>query len=646
MSLEPPCLPLQAFLLFHLNLGFSTLEVEDRRKVIDRCYEPMLQLAEDGGRPIAVELSGWTLTQLVELAPDWVGRLRTAIGAGRVELVGSGWAQIIGPLVPQVVNVRNQGLGRQAYLEILGVEPSVALVNEMAFSSGLVDVYVEAGYSGLVLDRENARGALGTEDEPAHVSPSAVRGPSGVALPVAWSDTVLFQRFQRVVHGEIAVKDYLAMLRSRVETGQRVLPIYTNDVEVFGHRPGRFMTEAALNGNEWARITDVLVAVDQEFSPQWVVPSAIVAEISGGDAVGLTNTAHPVVVKKQRKYNLNRWALSGRDDLRLNTAAHRLTEAAVASGGDDPATWRDVCELWSSDLRTHLTESRWMQLRERLDGLVPIPEGPMSRRDGASLLGEAQVHGADPVILDSRDVRVVLDPRRGGVIRSLAFRSHGFEPCLGTVPQGTFSAIDVAVDFYTGGAVLDLPEAGKRLTNLEPCHVDVQRDEQAVRATSVAGRSLGGSALARAIVEIAGSGETVVLRTEVGPERPRGSVRVGHLTLLPQAFPGPRWLETRLGGAVERFSLDRDIDHGAPVSMLVSSTTSLAGAGGEIRIGDDVRALMVRWDPAECAAVPMLHHRSVGGKSLTRLFFSLSELDDTHRAGGVLLPFTLRISAG
>ena len=28
----------RAFLLFHLNLGFSTLEVEDRSTVIARCY--------------------------------------------------------------------------------------------------------------------------------------------------------------------------------------------------------------------------------------------------------------------------------------------------------------------------------------------------------------------------------------------------------------------------------------------------------------------------------------------------------------------------------------------------------------------------------------------------------------------------------
>jgi hypothetical protein len=111
-------------------------------------------------------------------------------------------------------------------------------------------------------------------------------------------------------------------------------------------------------------------------------------------------------------------------------------------------------------------------------------------------------------------------------------------------------------------------------------------------------------------------------------------VRVGHLALLPGAFEGPLWLETALAGSVERFVIEQAIEHGAPVSMLVSSTTSLGGASGMIHIGG----------PAACAAVPMLHHRRVGSHHLTRLLFSLAEVDDTFRDGGALLPFTMRIS--
>lgn len=645
----------RAFLLFHLNLGFSTLDVLDRPRIVERCYEPMLRLAEETGRPIGVEATAWTLTQLQRLAPQWLERLRGLVNSGAVEFIGSGWAQVIGPLAPAPVNVWNQRLGREAYADLLGIEPDIALVNEMAYSAGLVDVYAQAGYRALALDRENARAALGIEDRPAHVAPRSVVGPGGAVLPVVWSDTILFQRFQRVVHGEIGLDDYLAVLERRVADGQTVLPIYSNDVEVFGHRPGRFMIEAALKEGEWERIARILDAIDECLGVEWVRPiDSLAGSAAGppdestadvtGERGGVTSAHHPVLVKKQRKYNLNRWALSGRDDLRLNTMAHRIARAAA--DGDDAAK-REACEWWASDLRTHLTDLRWEEVRERLDRIVVMTS---PEYDGASAhvsVVDARDTGnsdpSSPVLLEGADVAVELDPRRGGTLRSIAFRSHGWVPCLGNVAQGTVPAIDVAADFYTGGVVVDLPGSSRRLTDLEPCRIATVRDDAGWVAGCEAGRWHDGRPLARTTVHVPSAGGEVRVRFDAGRIRPHGSVRVGHLTLLPDAFPESLWLEVALGGRMESFAIDEDVDHGSPVSMLVSSTTSLAGGGGELRIGDDSRAIRVSWDPSVCAAVPMLHHRKVGERHLTRLWFSLSELDDTFRDGGALLPFELRI---
>ena len=38
----------------------------------------------------------------------------------------------------------------------------------------------------------------------------------------------------------------------------------------------------------------------------------------------LESAACPVPVKKQRKYNLSRWAVTGRDDLGVNAACERI----------------------------------------------------------------------------------------------------------------------------------------------------------------------------------------------------------------------------------------------------------------------------------------------------------------------------------
>lgn len=638
MSTAPDAPPV-GFLLFHLNLGFSTLEVADRPTVIRACYEPLLDLVETGGRPVAIELTGWTLVRLEELAPEWVGRLKALVAAGRVEIVGSGWAQVIGPLAPADINRWNQALGREAYERTFGAAPHLALVNEMAFSSGLVDVHAEAGYVGLVLDRENVRAALGVEDDPPARAPAVVRGTAGASLPVVWSDTVLFQRFQRVVHGEIRLDDYLAAIGRRIADGQRVLPIYTNDVEVFGYRPGRFMTEATLATDEWHRIVRVLEALESRFDLAWSLPSDLLPDPASEPAVSVTDAANPILVKKQRKYNVNRWALSGRDDLRLNTAAHRLARLA-----DTDELRREACEWWASDLRTHLAEDRWQELRTRLDAVIPVDA---ARSPSSSVLaasnGAADPDGPD-LELRTDAVEVRLDSRRGGTVRTLAFRSHGWEPCFGLVPQGRVPALDVLADFYTGGAVVDLPGASRRLTDLEPCRPVRDDDADVLRTRIVAGRGLDGSPLTSSIIEVPRGAEEMRLTVDLGRVRPHGSVRVAHLTLLPDAFPGALWVETALGGAAERLPIDRDVDHGAPVSLLVSSSTSLGGGSGEVRLGDRQRAVRITWDPAACAAVPMLHHRRVGDAHLTRLVFSLAELDDTFRDGGMLLPLTVTIS--
>src|SRR6059036_3095757 len=132
-------LGLEGTLLFHLNLNHGSIEVEKRGAVITRCYQPLLELAER--RPwlrLAIEASGQTLERIARADPAWIERLRALLEAGRVEFIGSGDTLLIGPLVPAAVNRWNQELGRATYLRLLARAPRIALVNEMAWSQGLL----------------------------------------------------------------------------------------------------------------------------------------------------------------------------------------------------------------------------------------------------------------------------------------------------------------------------------------------------------------------------------------------------------------------------------------------------------------------------------------------------------------------------
>src|SRR5579863_423326 len=93
---------LHLFALFHLNLAFSSIEEAQRGEVIRRCYWPLLRLAKDHG-PIGAEATGFTLEEIASRDPDWCAEATRLIERGRIEFIGSGYAQIIGPLVPAAV---------------------------------------------------------------------------------------------------------------------------------------------------------------------------------------------------------------------------------------------------------------------------------------------------------------------------------------------------------------------------------------------------------------------------------------------------------------------------------------------------------------------------------------------------------------
>ena len=69
----------------------------------------------------------------------------------------------------------------------------------------------------------------------------------------------------------------------------------------------------------------------------------------GGNRLHLESPEQPVPVKKQGKYNITRWAVTGRDDLGINTACWRLYEALKADPKVCDDDWRELCFLWGSD---------------------------------------------------------------------------------------------------------------------------------------------------------------------------------------------------------------------------------------------------------------------------------------------------------
>ncbi len=54
---------------------YSSIEEEQRKKVIKKCYYPLLELAEKGV-PVGIELTGLTLEIIKEIDGNWLNRFK------------------------------------------------------------------------------------------------------------------------------------------------------------------------------------------------------------------------------------------------------------------------------------------------------------------------------------------------------------------------------------------------------------------------------------------------------------------------------------------------------------------------------------------------------------------------------------------
>ncbi|MBF0483034.1 MAG: glycoside hydrolase family 57, partial [Desulfovibrionaceae bacterium] len=242
------------YAFFHCNLAYSSIEEHMRPQVVARCYGALVDLCSRLGLPLGIEASGLTLEIIAALDPGLIERLRELAQSGLVTFIGSGYNQIIGPLVPAAVNEANLRLGAQVYERLLGLRPETALLNEQAYSGGLIELYPPAGYRSIVMEWENPASHHPGWDPEMGYLPQYAAGACGAKIPLIWNRCIAFQKFQRYAHGQIDLEEHLAYLTGHLAETPRVFPLYGSDAEVFDFRPGRHHTDPPLAGEEeWVR---------------------------------------------------------------------------------------------------------------------------------------------------------------------------------------------------------------------------------------------------------------------------------------------------------------------------------------------------------------------------------------------------------
>jgi hypothetical protein len=628
---------LQLFSVFHLNLAYSSIEEAQRPDVLRRCYWPLLRLAERTGAPIGIEATAFTLETAAAIDPRWLEALKVLVAGGQCEFVGSGYAQIIGPLVPAAVNAANLRLGNQAYERLLGFRPRLAFVNEQAYAAGLIQHYLDAGYQALVMEWDNPARAHPDWDQQWRYFPQIAVGHGGETIPLIWNKAIAFQQFQRYAHAESTLEEYLGYLAGHVSEAPRALAMYGNDVEVFDFRPGRYRTEAAVaDTGEWARIEQLYQSLSADPRFALIRPSQALAlrdQPQSGHRLHLESAEDPTPVKKQRKYNITRWAVTGRDDIGINTACWRRYEALAADPHAGDEAWRELCELWASDYRTHITAARWADYLRRLS--APAPR-PAAEPDGSA--ERIALPDDDPAVtrdghlltLRSAGVALTLNTRRGLSIHALAFTALGDDPLCGTLKHGFYDDIHWGADFYTGMTVMESPGHPK-LTDLNRVEPAIFRGAQGDLIVEASVTTDLGPILKTIRV---GSESVAVTYQMAWAELPAGTLRLGDITLRPDAFDrATLFYRSHNGGVLpETFPLDGTrVGHADNVSFLVSASHAIGITEGIVELGDRRRALRIAVDKASAALIGMMTYQTVRDSYFCRLTFSAAEMDETRR---------------
>jgi hypothetical protein len=642
------------FTAWHINIAYSAVEISDREILIRECYWPLLKLLENNDLVFGIEISGYSLQAIHDLDPAWVTELRKLVKQGRVEIIASGWSQVIAPLVPWEVNLHNFNYGKHYLESTLETSVNVAFVNEQCWSKSLTELYSECGFKGIVMEWENPS-SNHTEWPPEYGFQVKSVEFNGCKLPVLWNSSTAFQKLQRLAHGDISIQDWQSWLAEshRSAPENSVFCIYGGDVETFGFRPKRYTSEAKSNGNEWKIVLVALLSA-QNMGFEFTLPSSILENHqSDVQAIDLVSLNMPLPTKKQPKYNPLRWATGGPDAVLANSRCFEIF--SNQSQNSTEKSWKELIELWSSDYRTHITGERWKGW-EAKSSLMSTEE---IQKVGTLKTGSAEPKSMDFSITTSdlelricnENIEVILNPRKGCSLKSLAFPKIHNLPIIGSYQHGTSRDIAWNADFYSMEFCFDQP-GGAKVTDLIPVLPSWEIVDSFVIVSCDVNTALG---LIRKIYKIdGGDNPSIEVSFKILWDLiPIGSLRLADLVLNPILEQGhPMTLAVANGGkSKEVFKLDKsDVDHGRTWSNLISAQQCFGMTDTELIFGFGNFDLLVSTAKSETKLPALLTHIDTGNVYLTRLTFSMRELDDTSSKHSINLPeigrsFNLKLTA-
>jgi len=456
-------------------------------------------------------------------------------------------------------------------------------------------------------------------------------GNDGTSTPLIWVDSIAFQKFQRYAHGEYGLNEYVKYIRTHAAGNERYFPLYSNDVEIFDYRPSRYKTEAQFDdSSEWDRIYELYIYLKRQDWCEFIFPSEVLNYLNdrnGGNEVKLESPSQPIPVKKQEKYNINRWALTGRDDVGINSKCYKIYNSFVENDNQNPEDWKELSYLWSSDFRTHITEKRWNDYCNRLDLLL--------KKNEISNISNNENYSECPKVIDDKkwlivendNYKVILNKNKGLTIQNLVYKKFGKESLLGTLEHGYFDDISLGADYYSGHAVIERPSEHK-ITDLGKVEPEIIESEWGVKLKTY--HKWNDYTFAQYIHL---KKEIIIIEKTINVDAIGKSIfRPYNFTFNPEAWDNESlYVATHNGGSrVEKFFLTgQNISHGDIYSSLISARHGFGNSEGKFVVGDKYKSIAFECNMAISALIPSIIYKEIVDTYFFRLQYSAGEIDET-----------------
>lgn len=607
------------YIFFHLNIFFSSIKIKQRKEVIKKCYWPILLLAESSKVPIAIEASGITLEIIKSLDVNFINKLKNLIKLKKIIFIGSGYSQIIGPLNLKKINQSNLEEGNKIYEKILKIKPQICLVNEQSFSKGLIKNYLKAGYKKIIMESNNLFSSNKHWPEKLKRFPQFLSDDFNNKIEVIWNDTLLFQKFQRFVHGDITEEEYLKFINFYTKNKRGYFCIYGNDCEIFNFRPGRFKEEKKINFDEWNIIKNILNKLSLKYN--FVKINLIKSyQKSTLNSLKIENTCY---VKKQHKYNISRWAVTGRNDIWLNSLLFKLYKSLDTKFFNKNI--KKILYISSSDFRTHIETKRWKELKNYIkkNKIFNLNFNKKEKK----IYYKKYISNNNFFYFENKICKAIFNIKKGISIEQLYNKKNKNKFFIKTLKQGHFSNVEYLVDYFSSNLLLHSKKYGK-ITDLDKGEVSFYNNNKEICFKNY---------LEHGSYKIE---KKIILKKKVNIIELECKVRTNLLNdinvLRPFHFTfncPHKNINILLnnGGDEEKYLLSRDqnVQHSKELNSYVSCKTLSGMTHNCLKIIADNKKIIFVDQIKEYKLYPMIDFVKINKKYLFRIIFTSKESDDT-----------------